>query len=132
MANGVRIEKLTRQGIAIMQEERELALKGDLSGLEKLNARKVAFLSEMETLADSKAGRGVSPAQRAELETLFDIIKRRAVENQSLLRAAAAGVQAAQRRIAMMHSSDGDLGIYGRDGHPIKNNNGLNSNSQIA
>ena len=131
MANGVRIEKLTRQGIAMMQEERELALKGDISALEKLNQRKIEFLSKMEALATSKKGPRIKPEQKAELETLFEIMRRRAEENQVLLRAAAAGVAEAKRQIENINSPNSELGVYGRDGAPVKNNSDLTSNSHI-
>ena len=130
MANGMRIEKLTRQGIALMQEERELAIKGDIPGLDKLNERKAAFLTEMDKLAAGKIR--VSAEQRAELETLFDIIRRRAEENQALLQAAVAGVQSAQRRLSAMNSQQFDIGAYGRNGMPIKNNNDITNNSHLA
>lgn len=132
MANGVRIEKLTREGIALMQEERALALKGDIAGLEELNKRKVVFLGKMEALAAAKTPPTINRGQREELETLFEIIRRRAEENQSLLRAAAAGVKNAHRRLTMIQSRGQDIGAYNKDGSPIKNNDALIQQSHIA
>ncbi len=132
MANGVRIEKLTREGIALMQEERGLALKGDVAGLEALNQRKLEFLGKMEALAATKSRPAINRKQREELETLFGIIRRRAEENQQLLRAAAAGIKNAQRRIASLKAQGQEIGAYNKDGSPIKNNSGLNQQSQIA
>lgn len=132
MAKGVRMEKLTREGIALMQEERELALRGDIPALEALNARKLDFIRRMEELAAAKGKPAISRTQRAELETLFEIIRRRAEENQLLLRAAAAGVKNAQRRLASIHSQGQELGVYNKDGSPVKNNSALNQKSQIA
>lgn len=132
MANGVRIEKLTRKGIALMQEERALALKGDIKALEELSQRKLTFLTELEALAAERPRPRISRAQRAELETLFDIMRRRAEENQYLLRAAAAGVKNAQRRLAAIQAQSQELGVYNRDGSPVMNNSELKTQSQIA
>lgn len=124
MLNDLRIEKLTRQGIALMQEERERALKGDLAGLTELTARKTAFLTEMEALAERLEAGGPSQiraARRQELETLFEIIRRRAEENQALLRAAAAGVKSAKRAIAEIAASSEIIGAYNSNGEPVNN-----------
>lgn len=132
MPNGLRIEKLTREGIALMQEERNFALKGDVAALEELNHRKVAFLGQMEILANKKERPAITAAQREELETLFEIMRRRAEENQHLLRAAASGIKNAHHRISTIQQAGQDFGAYNKDGSPIKNTSALNQKSQIA
>lgn len=133
MLNDLRIEKLTRQGIALMQEERSLALRGDFAALEELNRRKEEFLAQMELLAasiDKKGPKTTREARRQEIATLFDIIRRRAEENRYLLRAAEAGVKSARRRIRALTTGEGDLGAYDASGAPVGETNNSSTNSQ--
>ncbi|MEL6318663.1 MAG: hypothetical protein AAFR16_13615 [Pseudomonadota bacterium] len=122
MLNDVRIEKLTRQGIALMEEERRLTLRGEFAALEELNAKKTRFLEQIETLAEHSQKTGpleLRETRRQELETLFDIMRRRAQENQMLLRAAEAGVKTARRRVRALDEELAPLGVYGENGEPI-------------
>ena len=122
MTTDVRIEKLTRHGIALLQEERELALKGDFASLEELNGRKQAFLEQLDALAVQLDGAGpqtLREARRQELQTLFDIIRRRAEENQFLLKAAESGVSSARRDIDQLFAGEVPLGAYAENGAPI-------------
>lgn len=124
MLNDLRIEKLTRHGIALMQEERALALRGDFAALSELNLKKEEFLKQMNDLADSVESNGpvaVREARKQELETLFDIIKRRAEENQFLLRAAESGIKGAKRQILAIAQASESLGVYAANGEPIDN-----------
>lgn len=102
MSRDRQLEKLTRQGIELMRRERELALGGQIAALTELNEEKLAFLQKLEALRDELSGAGPFPvmaARRQELAALFEIIKRRTLENQALLKAAEAGVKSAARRI---------------------------------
>lgn len=122
MTTDIRIEKLTRHGIALLQEERELALAGNFGALEELNERKQAYLDQLDALAVQLDGAGPQPlreARRQELQTLFDIIRRRADENRYLLKAAEAGVQSARRDLDQLFSGELPLGAYGENGAPI-------------
>lgn len=122
MTTDVRIEKLTRHGIALLQEERELALKGEFAALEELNGRKQAFLDQLDALAVQLDGAGpqaLREARRQELQTLFDIIRRRAEENRFLLKAAEAGVNSARRDIDQLFAGEVPLGAYSENGVPI-------------
>ena len=134
MLNELRIEKLTRHGIALMQEEREATLKGDLARIGELNARKQDFLAEMDRLAQKLEEGGPSAlldARRQELETLFDIIRRRAAENQALLRAAAAGVKSAKREIAALAASSELMGAYNSSGEPVNASGSPRKSSEL-
>lgn len=122
MSTDIRIEKLTRQGIGLLQEERDLALSGDYAALAELNTRKQAYLEQLDVLAAQLDGAGPVPlleARRQELQTLFDIIRRRAEENRFLLKAAESGMRAAQRDIDMLLSGEIPLGAYSEKGEPI-------------
>lgn len=102
MTRDKHLEKLTREGIDLMRRERELALKGDLRALEPLNQEKLAFLERLDALSLEVAAGGperVAASRKRELATLFEIMKRRAAENQALLKAAETGVKSAARRI---------------------------------
>lgn len=126
MLNDLRIEKLTRQGITLMQEERALALRGDFGGLEELGRKKEEFLRQMEELAQSASETGplqLRESRKQELETLFGIIRRRAEENQHILRAAQAGVKGASRSLSSLLEETGSLGVYSSTGEPITNEN---------
>ena len=134
MLNELRIEKLTRQGIALMQEEREAALKGDANRIGELNAKKADFLSEMESLAEKLEAGGpleVQKTRRQELSTLFEIMQRRAVENQALLRASSAGVRSAKQQIAALAASSQSIGAYNSSGEPVNHNNQAGRANQV-
>ncbi|MEM9724446.1 MAG: hypothetical protein AAF909_03165 [Pseudomonadota bacterium] len=123
MLSELRIEKLTRQGIALLQEEREAALKGDLGQIAEINAKKASFLDEMARLAERLDEGGpaeLRAARRQELETLFEIMRRRAEENQALLRAASEGVQSAQSRLAALAASADLMGAYTAKGEQVQ------------
>ncbi len=123
MARDVRLEKLTRIGIELMRRERELALKGDLKGLEALNEEKLSFLDTLEGLRDEMASGGPEPvlaSRKRELATLFDIIKRRAAENQALLRAAELGVKSAARRLQEIFGEGGQTIGYTASGEKVE------------
>lgn len=125
MLSDARIEKLTRHGIALMQEERELALKGDLAALGELNQRKVAFLEQIEELAAQSQKVGsheMRTTRKNELTTLFDIMRRRAEENQLLLRAAEAGVKGARAKIDRIEAGAQAVGAYDERGQQIAQN----------
>ncbi|MEL6979533.1 MAG: hypothetical protein AAGM38_12755 [Pseudomonadota bacterium] len=132
--NDLRIEKLTRQGIALMQEEREAATKGDFGALEDLNRRKQAFLDEINALSQKLEGGGpikLRAARRQELETLFEIMRRRAAENQALLRAAATGVRAAKRQIAELAASSEIIGAYTPSGEAVNASQSARKTNQL-
>lgn len=134
MLNDIRVEKLTRQGIALMEEERKLALRGDFARLEELTTRKQRFLAQIEALADQSQKSGplsVREARRQELSTLFDILRRRAEENQLLLKAAEAGVKGARRRIDALEMELPPMGVYGENGEPINHSAAAAARSQI-
>lgn len=134
MLNELRIEKLTRQGIALMQAEREAALKGDLDRIGALNAEKADFLAEMERLADMLEAGGpmaLRETRRQELETLFEIIRRRAAENQALLRAAAAGVKSAKRQIEALAAASELMGAYNSNGEPVNATESVRKTNQL-
>ena len=134
MLNELRIEKLTRQGIALMQAEREAALKGDANRIGELNAKKADFLSEMEALAEKLDEGGpieVQKTRRQELTTLFEIMQRRAAENQALLRAASTGVKSAKQQIAALAASSQSIGAYTPNGEPVNHSNLAGKTNQI-
>lgn len=134
MLNELRIEKLTRQGIALMQAEREAALKGDVSRIGELNAKKADFLSEMEALAEKLDAGGpveVQKTRRQELTTLFEIMQRRAAENQALLRAASAGVRSAKQQIAALAASSQSIGAYNSNGEPVNHSSQTGRTNQV-
>ncbi len=123
MTTDIRIEKLTRHGIALLQEERDLALAGNYGALEELNQRKQAFLDQLDDLATQLDGSGPQPlreARRQELQTLFDIIRRRAEENRFLLKAAESGVNSARRDLDQLFSGETPLGVYGENGETLE------------
>lgn len=133
MTTDIRIEKLTRQGIALLQEERALALNGDFDALEELNTRKQAFLDQLDSLAEQLDGVGptkLREARRQELQTLFDIIRRRAEENRFLLKAAEAGMKSAQRDIEQLFAGELPLGAYGQNGAPLNPKRGKETISE--
>lgn len=134
MTSDLRIEKLTRQGIALMQEERDVALKGEFAKLADLNARKTEFLTQIEALLKRAASAGpkaMRDARRQELETLLDIMRRRAAENQALLRAAESGIKSAKRQIAEIAAASERIGAYNKDGQPVNTSNSARSNDQL-
>lgn len=134
MMRDLRIEKLTRQGIALMQEEREIALKGAFAKLEGLNARKTEFLAQLEELSvklDQGGPVALRAARKQELETLFDILRRRAAENQALLRAAESGVKSAKRQIADLAAASARIGVYNKEGHPVNTTDTVRNNGQL-
>lgn len=125
MTRDIRIEKLTRQGIALLQEERELAMKADFAGLEELEVRKKAFLDQLEALGaqlDAGGPTQIVASRRAELATLFDILRRRAEENRYLLKAAEVGVKSARRDVNQLFSGEVPFGAYSENGEPVKTN----------
>lgn len=122
MLNDLRIEKLTRQGIALMQAEREAAIKGDTNRIGELNAQKEDFLSEMEALAaklDAGGPQEIRQTRRQELTTLFEIIQRRAEENQALLRASSTGIRMAKQQIAALVNASESIGAYSPNGELV-------------
>lgn len=122
MSRDLRIEKLTRQGIALMQEERDAATSGALERLEELNVRKADFMDKMTALAaqiDAGGPTQLQEARRQEIATLFDIIRRRAEENSIILKAAEAGVKSAQRRVGVIFAASEFIGAYTPNGEPI-------------
>lgn len=134
MLNELRIEKLTRQGIALMQAEREAALKGDVARIGELNAQKTDFLSEMEALAEKLEAGGpaeIRQTRRQELTTLFEIIQRRASENQALLRAASAGVRSAKQQISALLSASESIGAYNSSGEPVNPSSRTGSTNHV-
>ena len=134
MLNELRIEKLTRQGIALMQDEREAAMKGDATRIGELNAKKADFLSEMEALAEKLDAGGpveIQKTRRQELTTLFEIMQRRAAENQALLRAASAGVRSAKQQIAALAASSQSIGAYNSNGEPVNQSNQTGRTNQL-
>ncbi|MCI4662269.1 MAG: hypothetical protein MRY63_10685 [Neomegalonema sp.] len=119
MLNDLRIEKLTRAGIALMQKERDMAVRGDLDGLARIEGDKSLFLEQMEEIAEKLAQGGpqmIREDRKKELSALFNIVRRRAEENQYLLRAAKAGVKAAKRQIDALDEASAILGVYAADG----------------
>ena len=122
MAHDIRLEKLTRAGIALMQEEKEAALRGDMSALAEINDRKTEFLTQMEEISRQIESAGplrTREARKQEIATLFGIMRRRAEENQYLLRAASNGVKSAMRQIAAL-SDPAEMGAYAPDGEPVR------------
>lgn len=126
----IRVEKLTRQGIALLQEEKELALKGDLVALAELNPRKQAFLETMEQLSemlreaqDSGAfgSSGRWAEQRTRILGLLEIVQRRAEENQYLLRAALSGLKTAEKQLSILEKASSIVGVYDDSGNPVEN-----------
>lgn len=123
MSNDLRLEKLTRLGIALMQEEKERALVADFDGLAEVETRKVAFLAQLEEIAQTVDQAGPSAlrkSRRDELATLFEIIRRRAEENQYILKAAAAGVRSAGRQLQTLQEASRSLGVYDADGEQVR------------
>lgn len=124
----LRIEKLTQAGIALLQEERDLALKGDLPALAALAPRKEAFLETMEALAEQLASvrdhgglaRQVAD-QQARIAGLLEIVQRRAEENQYLLEAALSGVKSAEKQISILEKASLLVGVYDNSGKPVEN-----------
>ncbi|MEL6316849.1 MAG: hypothetical protein AAFR16_04315 [Pseudomonadota bacterium] len=126
----VRIEKLTRQGIALLQEEKDLALKGDLNALAELNPRKAAFLETMEQLSQrladaSRHGALTGPLaeQKDRITGLLEIVHRRAEENQYLLRAALSGLKSAEKQLSILEKVSSLVGVYDDSGKLIENKN---------
>ncbi len=126
----IRIEKLTRQGIALLQEEKELALKGDLTALADLNPRKQAFLETMEQLAEKlgearRSGGLTGPLaeQKSRIAGLLEIIQRRAEENQYLLRAALSGLKSAEKQLSILEKASSIVGVYDNSGNLVENSN---------
>ncbi|MBX2856165.1 MAG: hypothetical protein KTR21_14330 [Rhodobacteraceae bacterium] len=122
MAHDIRLEKLTRAGIALMQEEKEAALRGDMTALAEINERKADFLAQMEEISrliESTGPMRTREVRKQEIATLFGIMRRRAEENQYLLRAASNGVKSAIRQIAAL-ADPADLGAYASDGEPLR------------
>ena len=122
MAHDIRLEKLTRAGIALMQEEKEAALRGDLIALDEINQRKTEFLSQMEDISrliESTGPIQLRETRKQEIATLFGIMRRRAEENQYLLRAASNGVKSAMRQLAAL-ADPADVGAYASDGEPLR------------
>lgn len=124
----IRIEKLTRQGIALLQEEKDLALKGDLSALAELNPRKEAFLETMDQLAQrlgeaTRHGALTGPLadQKNRIAGLLEIVQRRAEENQYLLRAALSGLKSAEKQISILEKASSIVGVYDDFGNLIEN-----------
>lgn len=124
----IRIEKLTRQGIALLQQEKELALKGDLAGLAELNPKKEAFLATMEQLAERLADAqrhggltGPLADQKSRIAGLLEIVQRRAEENQYLLRAALSGLQSAEKQLSILEKASSIVGVYDNSGNPVEN-----------
>lgn len=123
MSNDLRLEKLTRAGIALMQEEKEAALRGDLAALAEIDARKTTFLAQMASLAEQATTTGpvaLREARKREIATLFDIVRRRAEENQYLLRAASAGVKSATRQVQSLTDASAALGVYTAEGDKVR------------
>lgn len=123
MTSDIRLEKLTKLGIALMQEEKDRALRGDLDGLADVNDRKTEFLKQMDDIKQSIEKSGPLELRRArkeEIQALFDIIRRRAEENQYLIRAATAGVKSAKRQMLSLQEASAALGVYDQDGEPMR------------
>lgn len=124
MGRDVRLEKLTRNGIELMRREREMALKCDLAGLATLNVEKTAFLGSLEALRLELDSGGPAPlleSRKRELATLFDIMRRRAEENEALLRAAEKGVRSAARRIEQLFDAGAKTVAYDAQGGRLEN-----------
>ena len=118
-----KLEKLTREGIELMRREREAALKGDFQALEAINAQKTDYLCRLEALAAENESGGPQPLQKArrhELASLFTILRRRAEENQILLKAAEAGVKQASQRLQAILNSDAPSVGYNSHGKKIE------------
>lgn len=133
MTKDRRLEQLTRQGIELMRRERELALAGDLRALGPLNDEKLAFLEGLDALGREIEAGGPQPlqaARRRELETLFDILHRRAAENQALLRAAEVGVKSAARRIEEIFGGAAPV-AYTPDGEKISSKSASTNTSEL-
>lgn len=134
MRNDMRVEKLTRLAIGILQEERDAVMKGALGALEALNGRKAELLeqlAEMSRQLDAGGPEQLRAARRKELETLFDIIRRRSEENQFLLKAAGAGVRSAAKQVQQILNSDSSFGVYNADGRELKSNAQSRETSQL-
>lgn len=134
MTRDRRLEKLTREGIELMRRERELALAANFNGLDELNAEKAAYLEKLDGLrAENEAG-GPLPLQaerRRELETLFEILRRRAEENAALLRAAENGVKSARRRLqAIFEQKENEVG-YTASGDKIDSKSRVTTTSEV-
>lgn len=130
MSNDIRLEKLTRLGIALMQEEKERALRADFEGLAEIEPRKIEFLSQLEEIAQTVDKAGPSPiraARRDEIATLFDIMRRRAEENQYILKAAAAGVRSAGKQLQALSEASRSLGVYDPDGEQVRRSDAENA-----
>lgn len=134
MLNDLRIEKLTRQAIALMQEERKLALNGDLKGLAELGDRKAKFLEQMEEIAtvlEKGHSTGLLASKKKELATLFEIIRRRAEENQYILKAAATGVRSAREHFEALTQGSSNLGVYNSEGEKLPNTERLHKTTGV-
>jgi exonuclease I len=120
MTNDRVIEKMTRQIIELLKQERNAITKGLYTELQEINEKKVAIIVKLEAY-QNKISNMPPPVQRnTELETAIGIMKRRSEENQKLLTAARRGIKAAQQTINKIENEPENFGAYDPSGQRIK------------
>lgn len=117
------VEKLTRQTIELLKQEREAIIKGKYEVLKNINEKKADLVIQLENFQTQMATQSFhasfKDARRRELEAVVSIMKRRSEENQKLLIAARAGIKAARAHMNRMTHDVGGFGAYDSNGQQI-------------
>ena len=110
------IEQVVRGTMAALDAEKNKLLKGDFQSLPEITEQKANLLEHLQTLLASPAHKG----EVARFSKHIEIIKKRAMENETLLMTARAGVSAAKARIQGLQNRERAVGVYGQNGAKIQ------------